>query len=101
MIARGDLALETPYYNVPYWELKIIKLCKKYKKPVVVCTQMLDSLERNVQPTRAEVTDVYCAVSLGADATMLSGETASGNDPVNAVKTMATIIAAAEKRPIK
>ncbi len=101
MIARGDLALETPYYNVPYWELKIIKLCKKYKKPVVVCTQMLDSLERNIQPTRAEVTDVYYAVSLKSDWIMLSGETASGNDPVNAVKTMQTIIDAAEKRPLQ
>ncbi len=100
MIARGDLALETPYYNVPYWEEKIIKLCKKAHKPVVVCTQMLDSLERGIQPTRAEVTDVYYAVSMGCDWTMLSGETASGVDPVNAVKTMQIIIDAATKKPI-
>ena len=100
MIARGDLALETPYYNVPYWQAKIVGMCKKAHKPVVVCTQMLDSLERNVQPTRAEVTDVYYAASIGADWTMLSGETAGGNDPVNAVKTMQTIIIAASKRPI-
>lgn len=100
LVARGDLALETPYYEVPYWETKIIQMCKKYHKPVVVCTQMLDSLERNVHPTRAEVTDVYYAASMGATGTLLSGETASGCDPVNAVKTMAAIIDAAEKRPI-
>lgn len=100
LIARGDLALETPYYNVPYWEVKIIKMCKKQHKPVVVCTQMLDSLERNIHPTRAEVTDVYYAASMGVDYTMLSGETASGWNPVNAVKIMQTIIDAAEKQPI-
>lgn len=101
MIARGDLALETPYYNVPYWQLKIVQMCKKAHKPVVVCTQMLDSLEKNIQPTRAEVTDVYYAASIGADWTMLSGETANGNYPVNAVKTMKTIIDAASKKPIR
>ncbi|MCQ2748016.1 MAG: pyruvate kinase [Mycoplasmoidaceae bacterium] len=100
LVARGDLALETPYYDVPYWQEKIIKMCKKARKPVVVCTQMLDSLERNVHPTRAEVTDVYLATSMGADATMLSGETANGCDPVNAVKKMQAIINAATKRPI-
>ncbi len=100
LVARGDLALETPYYNVPYWETKIIQMCKKAHKPVVVCTQMLDSLERGIHPTRAEVTDVYYAASMGADGTLLSGETASGVDPVNAVKTMQAIIDAATKKPI-
>lgn len=98
MIARGDLALETPYYEIPSHEIKIIMLCQKAGKPVIVATQMLDSLEKNIQPTRAEVTDVFMAVALGADATMLSGETASGLYPVNAVKVMATINAATEKR---
>lgn len=97
MVARGDLALETPFYKIPQEEIRIVKLCKKAKKFVIVATQMLDSLEKNLQPTRAEVTDVYFAVALGADATMLSGETASGLYPVNAVKTMATINAATEK----
>jgi len=98
MVARGDLGLETPYYDIPYWETQIINLCKKAKKFVIVATQMLDSLEHDLQPTRAEVTDVYLAVKLGADATMLSGETASGQYPVNAVKVMATINHATEKR---
>jgi len=98
MVARGDLGLETPYYDIPHWEAEIIKLCKKAKKFVIVATQMLDSLEKTLMPTRAEVTDVYWAVKLGADATMLSGETASGLYPVNAVKVMATINQATEKR---
>lgn len=97
MIARGDLALETPFWNVPFHQKKIIALCHKAKKFVIVATQMLDSLERNLQPTRAEVTDVYYAVLLKANATMLSGETASGKYPVNAIKVMAKINAATEK----
>lgn len=96
MIARGDLALETPFYNIPQVETDILHLCKKAKKPVIVATQMLDSLERNLQPTRAEVTDVYYAVINGTDATMLSGETASGLYPIQAVKTMALINKASE-----
>lgn len=100
MIARGDLALETPYYNIPYWETKIIKMCKKSSKPVIVCTQMLDSLEKNIYPTRAEVTDVYYAASMNADGVMLSGETANGCNPVNAVKIMQTIINAAYEKSI-
>ena len=96
MVARGDLGLETPYYLIPAQEIRIVSLCKKAKKPVIVATQMLDSLEKGLQPTRAEVTDVFFAVVLGADATMLSGETANGKYPINAVKTMATINAATE-----
>jgi pyruvate kinase len=68
---------------------------------VIVATQMLDSLDHNLQPTRAEVTDVYYAVLLKADATMLSGETASGKYPVNAVKVMAKINAATEQKIYK
>lgn len=91
MVARGDLALEIPYYDVPYWQKQIIRYCRYVGKPTIVATQMLDSLERNIQPTRAEVTDVFFAVERGSDANMLSGESAKGQFPVIAVKTMATI----------
>lgn len=91
MVARGDLALEIPYYDVPYWEKYMIRKCRYVGKPVIVATQMLDSLERNIQPTRAEVTDVFFAVERGADSTMLSGESAQGLFPVRAVSTMAAI----------
>jgi pyruvate kinase len=91
MVARGDLALEIPYYDVPYWQKYIIRKCRLIGKPVIIATQMLDSLERNIQPTRAEVTDVYFAVDRGADCTMLSGESAQGQFPVEAVYTMRRI----------
>lgn len=91
MIARGDLGLEVPYYDVPRYEKYIIKTCRHKGKPVIVATQMLDSLETKIQPTRAEVTDVFFAVERGADSTMLSGETANGFYPVNAVKVMRNI----------
>ncbi|MGL5246351.1 MAG: pyruvate kinase [Mycoplasmoidaceae bacterium] len=97
MIARGDLGLEIPYYEVPYWEKYMIKSCRFNGKPVIVATQMLDSLETKIQPTRAEVTDVFFAVERGADSTMLSGETANGLYPVNAVKVMSTIDKKAEE----
>lgn len=97
MIARGDLGLEIMYYEVPYWTKQIIKRCFLKRKPVIVATQMLDSLERNVLPTRAEVSDVYRAAELGSDCTMLSGETAQGNFPDIAVKTMANIVYESEK----
>ncbi len=97
MVARGDLGLEIPFYNIPYWEKYLIKHCRFVGKPCIVATQMLDSLEKNIQPTRAEVTDVFFAVDKGADATMLSGETAQGMFPLNAVSTMATINSSAEK----
>ncbi|MBD5423358.1 MAG: pyruvate kinase [Mycoplasma sp.] len=97
MIARGDLGLEIPYYDVPFYEKSIIRKCRKAGKPVIVATQMLDSMEKTPQPTRAEVTDVYWATELGADSTMLSGESASGDFPVEAVKVMSTINLRAEK----
>ncbi len=75
----------------------MIKACRLQGKPVIVATQMLDSLEKNKQPTRAEVTDVFYAVERGADATMLSGESANGIDPINAVTVMATIDKKAEE----
>ncbi|WP_369016423.1 pyruvate kinase [Metamycoplasma hominis] len=97
MVARGDLGLEIPYYDVPYYEKKIIRKCRLVGKEVIVATQMLDSMENNPIPTRAEVTDVYYAVELGADSTMLSGESASGKYPVEAVKVMSKIAKRAEK----
>lgn len=97
MIARGDLGLEIPYYEVPYNQKKIIRKCRKLGKTVIVATQMLDSMEKSPQPTRAEVTDVYWATELGADATMLSGESASGDFPVESVQVMSTINKRAEK----
>ncbi|SYV90592.1 pyruvate kinase, partial [Metamycoplasma alkalescens] len=97
MIARGDLGLEIPYYDVPYYQKRIIRLARMQGKEVIVATQMLDSMENSPIPTRAEVTDVYYAVELGADATMLSGESASGKYPVEAVKVMSNIVKRAEK----
>ncbi|AOG60146.1 pyruvate kinase [Spiroplasma helicoides] len=96
MIARGDLGLEIPYYEVPYWEKVIIRKCREKGKLVVVATQMLESMTDNPQPTRAEVTDVYYATELGADATMLSGESANGDYPFITTETMATINKRAE-----
>ncbi|AUM62433.1 pyruvate kinase [Spiroplasma monobiae] len=96
MVARGDLGLEIPYYDVPYWEKQIIRKCREQGKLVIVATQMLESMTDNPQPTRAEVTDVYYATELGADATMLSGESANGDFPFITVETMSTINKRAE-----
>ncbi len=97
MVARGDLGLEIPYYEVPIAEKMMVRECRKAGKPVIVATQMLDSMENNPYPTRAEVTDVYFATELGADATMLSGETAAGQFPIETVEVMAEINKRAEK----
>ncbi len=97
MIARGDLGLEIAYYDVPYFQRQIIEKCRKAGKISIVATQMLDSMERVPQPTRAEVSDVYWATELGADCTMLSGETASGDFPVRATDVMANINRRAER----
>ena len=96
MLARGDLGVEIPYYKVPFYENLIIQKSRAWGKPIIIATQMLDSMMDNPRPTRAEVTDVYYAVQSGTDGTMLSGESASGNFPLDSVETMSTINLEAE-----
>lgn len=97
MIARGDLALDVSFYNLPVIQKEIIEACRKIGKPVIVATQMLESMISTQMPTRAEISDIGHAVFDGADAVMLSGETANGKFPVEAVDMIDKIIGEAEK----
>jgi pyruvate kinase len=101
MIARGDLGIEVPIENIPGIQRRIIRKCVIANKPVIVATQMLHTMIKNPRPTRAEVTDIANAIYYRTDALMLSGETASGKYPLEAVKIMASIAEQAEKDKLR
>ena len=91
MVARGDLGVEIPFEDLPLCQKRIVKVARKYRKICIVATEMLESMKHNPRPTRAEVTDISNAVYNGTDAVMLSGETTTGEYPVETVEAMARI----------
>ena len=100
MVARGDMGVELPHEDVPGRQKELVRLCRKAGKPVIVATQMLDSMVNSPTPTRAEASDVATAIYDGVDAVMLSAESASGNYPVEAVEMMDRIISKTERHSL-
>ena len=100
MVARGDLGVELPVEQIPLIQKELIRKCIHRAKPVIVATQMMESMIDRVKPNRSEITDVANAVLEGADAVMLSGETAAGQHPALVVETMRKIIVEVEKKNI-